>query len=157
GFHSWGTEGILLYLFGPPNPALHSIDDKDAAAALKLDDVALLAWNPNQRKLSVLSTRTLEPFLTLDRPAPPWQLGEGWYGQEGGFRWIGPHASAHLERPDAAHSFELVVNVSPEQIRQTGPISVALSLNGIQIGKRRLTASGIQTLRWAIPGRDGNA
>src|SRR5262249_2452834 len=55
GFHSWGTEGILLYLFGPPNPALHSIDDKDAAAALKLDDVALLAWNPNQRKLSVLS------------------------------------------------------------------------------------------------------
>jgi hypothetical protein len=132
------------------------MDDKEAAAALKLDDVALLAWNSNQRKLSVLSSKTLEPYLALDRQAPPWQLGEGWYSQEGGFRWTGPHASARLGRPDAAHEFELVVNVSPEQIRQTGPISVALTLNGTELGKRQLTAGGIQSVRWTIPSRDGN-
>src|SRR5258708_38959438 len=34
GFHSWGTEGILLYLFGHPSPARDSLDDKESAAAL---------------------------------------------------------------------------------------------------------------------------
>src|SRR2546430_11453170 len=54
---------------------------------------------------------TLFPYTTLFRS----QLGEGWYSQESGFRWTGPHASARLGRPDAAHSFELVVNVSPDR------------------------------------------
>jgi hypothetical protein len=150
GFHSWGTEGILLYLFGQPNPALYSIDDKEAAPALKLDDVALLRWNPNQRKLAVLLNKTLEPYLTFDRQAPPWQLGEGWYSQEDGFRWIAPHAGARLGHPpDAARDFELIVNVSSEQIR-TGPISVAVALNGVALGDRQLTAAGIQSLRWPV-------
>ena len=35
GFHSWGTEGILLFLFGHPNPALYSIDDKEAARIIR--------------------------------------------------------------------------------------------------------------------------
>ena len=59
GFHSWGTEGILLFLFGHPNPALYSVDDKEAATALQRDGAALLKWNPFRRKLAVIPGRTL--------------------------------------------------------------------------------------------------
>ena len=151
GFHLWGAEGILLYLFGHPDPSLYSIDDKEAAAALQLDDVAILAWDSDQRELAVRSSKILEPFLTLDRRTPPWQLGPGWYNQEATFRWTEPRAAVRLNRPDAARDFELVVNVSTEQIRQTGPIGVTLSMNGTEIGKRQLTVSGIQSLRWRAP------
>jgi len=46
-------------LFGHPNPALYSVDDKEAATALQRDDATLLKWNPFRRKLAVIPGRTL--------------------------------------------------------------------------------------------------
>ena len=42
------------------------------------------------------------------------------------------------------------MNVSPEQIGRTGPISVAVALNGVNVGKRQFTANGIQSCRWPV-------
>jgi hypothetical protein len=150
GFHLWGAQGILRFLLGEANPTLYSIEAKEAAAAIKREHVWLLAWSPTQRKLAVISSKTQEPYLALGQHAPPWQLGAGWYRQEAGFRWMGPHASSQLPLPAAARDFELVVTVVPEQFRATGPIGVTVAMNGIDLGKRQLTATGLQSLRWPV-------
>jgi hypothetical protein len=150
GFHSWGAEGVLRFLYGHPNPALYSIEDKEAPEALKLDDVALLKWNPDERRLAVLSSKTQAAYVEMERRPPSWQLGEGWFTQDNGFRWIRPHASARLSLPEGARDFELIVNVPPDQIREAGPIDVSVALNGAGIGRRQLTGNGIQSLRWPV-------
>jgi hypothetical protein len=150
GYHSWGTEGVLRLLYGYPNPALYHVGDREAAAALKMDDVALLEWDPGERRLRVFSSKSPLPYLAVGRPAPPWQLGEGWYEPENGFRWTGPQAAARLAWPRETAAFELVVNVPPRQLQETGPARVALRLNGIDIGSRQVTQSGLQTLRWPV-------
>ena len=52
--------------------------------------------------LAVMSTRTQQPYLSMDYQSPPWQLGAGWYSQEDGYRWIAPHATARLLHPRGA-------------------------------------------------------
>jgi hypothetical protein len=150
GLHAWGIEGALRFLYRRP-PGLYSIEDKEAAQALKLEDVALLNWNPATRTLAVLSSKMKTPYVAMNLATPLWQFGGGWYSQEEGFRWMAPHASATLTRPGGAREFELIVNVSPEQIQQTGPIGVAVSLDGTEIGTRKLSANGVQTSRWPTP------
>jgi hypothetical protein len=154
GYHSWGTEGVLRLLYGYPNPALYHVGDKEAAAALKMDDVALLAWDPVERRLAVFSSKSPLPYVDRGRRAPPWQLGDGWFEPENGFRWTGPHAGARISSPRNTAAFELVVNISTRQLQETGPARVALKLDGIDIGSRQVTQSGVQTLRWPVRAKD---
>src|SRR5262249_3014111 len=77
--HTWGIDGALRYLYGHPNPELYSIEHKQAATALQRDDVALLRWSPNESKLDVISSKTEERYLAMNRRTPPWQLRAGWY------------------------------------------------------------------------------
>jgi len=148
--HAWGIEGALRFLYGRP-PELYSIEDKEAAQALQLEDVALLKWNPSDRKLAVFSSKMQTPYVAMNLATPFWQFGGGWYSQEEGYRWTAPHASATLTRPRDAREFELIVNISPEQIQQTGPIGVAVSLDGAEIGRRKLERNGVQASRWPAP------
>jgi len=87
----------------------------------------------------------------MNKPSPLWQFGAGWYSQEAGYRWIAPHASATLTQPPDAREFELIANVSPDQVKQTGPIDVQVKLNGVEIGKGQFATNGIQALRWLAP------
>jgi len=82
----------------------------------------------------------------------PWPLGAGWYGQEGGFRWMAPHATATLTPSPGAQQFELATFVSSDQLKQTGPITVSVTVNGTSIGKRQLAVEGQQTLTWPVTG-----
>jgi hypothetical protein len=150
GLHPWGIEGALQFLYDRAIQ-MYSIGDKEAAEALRKEDVALLKWNPVDRKLAVITGRKQAPYFAMNRQTPVWQLGGGWYVQAEGYRWMAPEASATLAQPEEALHFDLVVNLPPDQIAQTGPISVSLALNGADIGKRRLTASGVQTLSWPSP------
>jgi hypothetical protein len=151
--HPWGIDGALQFLYHRA-PELYTIEDKDAGEALKRADVALLKWNPNDRKLSVLSSRMQTPYVTMNGQTPLWQFGGGWYSQEESFRWIAPHASAQLLRPAAAREFEIIVNIPPDQIRHTGPIGVSVAADGVAIGSRQFTTAGIHTSRWPAPKTD---
>lgn len=144
-----GISEALQLLFGVA-PELYAFEDKKAATALQRPDAALLIWNPVDKKL-VISRRMKIPYATMDAHIPLGTLGAGWYSQEPGFRWAAPHASATLTRPAGAREFELVANVSGDQLKLTGPIGVAVTLNGVDIGKQRLTAEGHQTARWTAP------
>src|SRR5438128_10122178 len=87
----------------------------------------------------------------MDRRTPLWQLIRGWYPLENTFRWIQPDAMARLRRPPDARRFELIVNTSPEQIREIGHTEVDVKLDGIPIGPRQFSGRGWQTARWDLP------
>jgi hypothetical protein len=135
--HVWGIEGALDIVYGRP-PELHSIADPAAAEAGKRPDAALLQWDAGARKLSIA------------KPSAA-QFGEGWHAQEDGFRWIAPAAAATLPRPAGTREFALTVNIPEDQIRQTGPVTVAVSIDGVEIGTRQFRAAGVQSARWPAP------
>src|SRR5207249_1490403 len=54
-------------------------------------------------------------------------------------------------RPADARRFELIVNTSPEQIREIGHTEVDVKLDGIPIGPRQFSGRGWQTARWDLP------
>lgn len=147
----WGIAGALRYLFG--RAELYSIEDREAVAALRSDSVALLNWDTNARALRIVARQPDTPdaaYVTMDPDTPVWQLGEGWYRLENRFRWIQPYATARLRRPENARAFELRVNISPDQLRETGRTHVRVTLNGQPVGEREFTAPGWQTVRWPL-------
>ena len=136
--HVWGIEGALRYLYHR-SPELHSITESRSLELLRRSDVALLRWKADEKSLAVYASGSAAPVRLL---------GDGWYQREEGFRWIAPHASATLTPPVGARDFQIIVNIPAMQLSQTGPIELAVSLNGTDAKKRRFTESGVNTWRW---------
>lgn len=153
GFHRWGAAGALHYLIRP-GLEIRFLDDAGDRKPLADERVALLYWDPGQRKLySAVRTPELGdlPYIRIDGAAPPWQLLEGWYGLEGAYRWIAPAAAARLNRPEGARRFDLRVNVGQEMLRRAGPPTVRISLNGQNLEPRSFQEPGWQDAQWDIP------
>jgi hypothetical protein len=148
--HPLGITEALRLLYHR-DPELYAFEDKQANPALRRQDVALLQWNPVDKKLVVSSNAAPVGYLTLDGRMPPWALGDGWYSQEGGFRWMAPHATATLTPPAGARQFALTAFVSAGELKQLGPITVSVAVAGASIGTRQLTAEGQQTVTWPAP------
>jgi hypothetical protein len=153
-FHRWGIEGALRLLYHAGDIRLVNIEDRDAQKILQSDRVLILSWDAPTRKLSVTARApgvADVSYITMDRRTPLWQLIRGWYPLENTFRWIQPDAMARLRRPADARRFELIVNTSPEQIREIGHTEVNVKLDGIPIGPRQFSGRGWQTARWDLP------
>jgi len=58
------------------------------------------------------------------------QVGEGWYGLEGGFRWSSEHAVVYLPGPAAPGKKLTVHGSAPEQQIKAGPLHFALTIDG---------------------------
>ena len=81
---------------------------------------------------------------------PVWQLGAGWFPNEGAFRWTEPHASARLFRPERAEEFEVIVNVSARYITTLKHAHLEVSINGRRVGGADFDHSAIQPVRWKL-------
>jgi hypothetical protein len=55
GFHEWGIQGALQFLYGVPAPTVRPFRDPEARASLKRDGGMLLEWDPIARKLAVVA------------------------------------------------------------------------------------------------------
>ena len=153
GFHRWGAAGALHYLIRP-NLEVRFLDDAGDQKPLAGERVAVLTWDPGERQVhsAFLTPETGDlPYIRIDGAIQPWQLGEGWYGLEGAYRWIAPAAAARLNRPEGARRFELRVNVGQEMLRQAGPPTVRISLNGQDLEPRNFQEPGWQEAQWDLP------
>jgi hypothetical protein len=155
-FGNWGMEGAIRCTY-----RLARLDIRyDDRPTLPTDGarVAFLTWNGALHKLDIVehtpSTRDASYIDATDR-TPVWQLDRDWWGPDNGFRWIGPVATARLDRPAAASRFELRAIVSSTRLDKAGPTTVRISIGGRALEPRRLAAPGWQTLTWALP--DGPA
>ena len=91
----------------------------------------------------------------MDRGTPIWQLDDGWFQLEGGFRWARPVATAHLHRPAARQEFELKVNISPDLIHDAGGAEARVFVAGTLVGSARFTSNGWQASRWTLAPEPG--
>ncbi len=151
GLPRWGVEGALRYFYREHIEA-YPIEEKEKVTGPA--PVALLAWDPIARKmLSVTGTPDAPraSYITMAADTPVWQLGQGWYGRSGSFRWTKPVATARLLRPAGARVFELVVNAGPLYIQLVGRGQVEVSLDGRVIGRAEFTRSAWHTTRWDLP------
>src|SRR5262249_23248720 len=149
----WGIVGILRLAAHDPEIHLHSVQDKNLWRDLASRDVTILSWDSNTRQLSVAARQTGVPdaaYIRMNHATPLWQLGSGWWGLEGGFRWTEPKAAARLYRPEGARFFELRVNLSPQMLRDIGHTEVQVILNGRPLGQKSFAAKAWQSARWDL-------
>ena len=150
---AWGIQGALRMATGRSDIHLTNIEDKNLRRVLDADRVVILSWSAPLRRLSVASHAAGEPdaaYIRMDRATPLWQLDRGWYSLENRFRWTEPTATARLYRPADARQFELMVNISPDMLRDIGHTEVTVSLNGRRAGAKRFDTNGWQSVRWDL-------
>jgi hypothetical protein len=150
--HHWGIQGLCRYL--NPNARFIRDDVRKMTSALNDPPVEVIEWVEPWRKLVILYRGPDTPdqgYLQIDHKTPIWQLGTGWYDLEWTYRWIQPHATARLMRPDGAGSFELNALIGPDLIAAVGQTTVRISIDGQQIGEHLFTNHGWQTVRLDLP------
>ena len=152
----YGLHGALKLTHPLSTPIEFSMaDTPEATEALKKSPVALLNWDRKKRDLGIVLKRhdtPDTPYIRMGMDTPLWQLGEGWYEADMGFRWTkSSDATARLRRPEGASRFELVVNVGDEYIQTLKKSRVTVSLNSTIAGAADFTEPGYHTAHWDIP------
>jgi hypothetical protein len=116
--------------------------------------LATLTWVQQDHHLwvAVRHADTLDTtYITMNEVTPVWQLSDGWYGLEDGYRWAAPRATARLYRAPRATQFEVVINVGPKLMQAVGHSDFSARLDGRVLGTAQLTEPGIRILRWPLP------
>jgi hypothetical protein len=151
--HPWGILGILRLATHDPDVHLMDVQDKKLRQELASGNVTILSWDSTYKQLSVAARTTGVPdtaYIRMNHATPLWQLGSGWWGLEGRFRWTEPKATARLYRPAGARQFELIVNLSPQMLRDIGHTEVQVVVDGHPLGKRQFAAKAWQGARWEL-------
>ena len=150
----WGAAGALSCLLTDKNLKMYPMGGPAAKELMQSPALATLVWVPHNRKLwiAVHDPHTLDStYIMMNELTPVWQLTDGWFGLEEGFRWAAPHAAARLYRAPRATQFEVVLNIGPQLLTALGRTDFRAQLNGVPLGSARLTESGVHTLRWPLP------
>ena len=150
----WGVAGALGYLLPDLNPKVYPMEDAPTKSLAQNPALATLVWVQRTHKLwiAVHDPHTLDStYVMMNEVTPVWQLTDGWYGIEDGYRWAAPHAKARLYRAPRATQFEVVLNIGPQLLASQGHTDFSASLNGVPLGTARVAELGIQTVRWPLP------
>jgi hypothetical protein len=153
-WNSYGTKGAIL-MAHPPGTRIRFalLDSPGWQDVLTSQSGALLNWDRTKHDLGILTKMSGTPdasYIKMGMTTPVWQLGQGWYEDEGLFRWIAPEATAKLGRPAEAKQFELVVNAGPELLAKIHASTVRIALNGVEVGSQEFAQPGIRKVRWDL-------
>ena len=154
GLSWWGVSAIIRILSGKHDATVFPSDWTGLREKAKGKAVVQLAWNPATRKLFVISRDTSHPepaYIDFKAPAPFWLMGDGWYKQEGDYRWTRTRADLTLRRPAQAGRFQLLVNINRAHIEAVKQVNVKLELDGNPFGVASFSRSGWQTRTWPVP------
>jgi hypothetical protein len=153
-FPPWGAAGALRYLLPDMNVKIYPMDDSAAKTLLQSPAIATLVWVQGNRKLWITAHNPQTPdstYIMMNEITPVWQLTDGWFGLEEGFRWAAPHATARLYRAQRATQFEAVLNIGSQLLAALGHTDFSARLNGVPLGTARFAELGIHAVRWPLP------
>jgi len=153
-YHWWGVEGSFHWFLRVRPLQVLPVESADAKAAMAADRVATVTWDRATKRMFAHVRNELEDdaaYLEMDVRTPPWQLVDGWYPLEAGYRWTKPEARLRLRRPASATAFEMRVNLGPAQLKEAGGAVVELLLNGTSLGTREYKTTGWHEARWPVP------
>ncbi len=148
----YGVTGTVRAL--RPNAALTfaDADSPERAAAFLHPNFAVLSWNPLIRRMRILEHQPDAFYITLNETAPLWQLEEGWIDPGLNFRWIAPRATARLNFPAGATSFEVMTFAPDVYLASVHGGRMDVRLGGKTIGTVMLDNPEAKTYRFAIQG-----
>jgi hypothetical protein len=153
-FPPWGAAGALRYLLPGTDIKLYAMEDPAAKSLLQSPAIATLVWIERNRKLWITAHHPNTPdaaYIIMNELTPVWQLTDGWFGLEQGFRWTAPHATARLYRPPRVTQFEVVLSIDSQLLEARGHTDLSVRLNGVPVGTARLTEVGIRSMRLPVP------
>lgn len=153
GLDWWGIAGAIRLTTGKAEARVIPIQADDLAARIEGKSVMQLFWEPPTRRLTTHIRSPQHPELSLldmGRFVPFWQLGDGWYQQESGYRWSKPSAWATVRRPAGATRFELKVNIGPAYIEAVKRSRVRVRVDGEDTGAAQFDKQGWQTVGWTV-------
>jgi len=154
GFGSWGIIGAIKCSYHQAPPDIQYADPPVLPAGSDHARVAFASWISALHTLDIVEHSPQTPdasFISTTSATPVWQLEKGWFGPEGGFRWIAPDTAARLERPGDATRFQLRVFPNTTLLEKVGPVTVHVSIDGRELEPRRVAQAGWQTLEWPLP------
>ena len=149
-----GALGVLHWLRPGVDILMTREDGPERGKILQQRELAVLYWNQTAHRLDpvVRTPATSDAsFLDIGTRLPVWQLGSGWFPNDGAYRWTRPHATARIFRPANADDFELTVNIGQHYLDRIHRSHVEVSLNGEKIGAADFDRLGYQTVRWKLP------
>jgi hypothetical protein len=153
-FAHWGMSGAIYYLFHNGDIKIANVSDPGAADLLQHARVAYIEWHPELHR-SIVNAHgpgiSDLSFVDFRRASPIFQLEQGWFDNEEGYRWTAPVALARLDRPAGATRFSMHLLIGPDRLRIMGPVTLLVWLNGRALESRRFTAAGWQDVDWTIP------
>ncbi|MBN8734080.1 MAG: hypothetical protein J0L64_26320 [Acidobacteria bacterium] len=153
GLDWWGIAGAIRLAAGKAEARMIPIQADDLAARIEGKSVMQLFWEPPTRRLTTHIRSPQHPELSLldmGRFVPFWQLGDGWYQQESGYRWSKPSAWATVRRPAGATRFELKVNIGPAYIEAVTRSQVRVRVDTEVVGTAQFDKQGWQTAGWTV-------
>lgn len=153
GLQWWGISGAARLITGKADALTLPIQAEDLHERIAGKAVMQLYWDAPHRLLQTQVRSAEHPELSrldMNHFVPIWQLGEGWYQQEGGYRWTRPHAAVWLRRPAEATRFELRVNIGPVYMAAVKRSSVRVKLDGEYLGEAIFDRQGWQTVGWTV-------
>jgi hypothetical protein len=128
--HDNPNLGAIDSYFLPEAPMVRALND-GTALVYALEDRQLRNVTPQYTVfLNSEPQPALSPSIDVGAPYFKEQVGEGWYGPEGGFRWSRKHAVVYLLGPTAAGQKLTVHGRAPEQQVKLGPLHFALTIDG---------------------------
>jgi hypothetical protein len=149
----WGMAAAIRWFDRRPELLVCGAGPGESVACRAKENLAVLTWDQNARRLLRSFQRTIGPettFVDMTRDLPLNVLGEGWYGMEAGYRWTAAKAIAHIHRPAAARQFAVRVNVSPIVVEEHGELLFEVLLAGRLLGVFRATEPGWIEQRWNL-------
>ena len=153
-FPPWGVAGVLRYLLPDVNVKMYPMELPRRKCCCESPAAADAGLGGGDRKLWIAVHDPQTPdtaYIMMNELTPVWQLTNGWFGIEEGFRWTAPDATARLYRAAQATQFEVVLNVGRNGSRRWDIRDFSARLNGVPLGTARLTEPGIRTVRWPLP------
>ncbi|MCC7498481.1 MAG: hypothetical protein IT160_12945 [Bryobacterales bacterium] len=158
-----GSERALKYDPAAVNLAQYLVAPRAARRALDRNQAVVYdAGRMPIHNITTIFTRSVaetwpagfSPEVNVTDPLYADQLGRGWYDPEQGFRWTHPQATLRLGRGDTMpHSVSLSGYCVAVQT-QSGPLEVRLTVNGIPLIPRQLTARDAPfKLEFPLPGK----
>ncbi len=156
-FQIFGWHDVFLVPDSRPlvheDPHLNSVDEyflPESAVLRGVNDRLAIVYDVEGRNLRNITT----PYTLLvnSRPPPPLaheidvgvaifndQVGSGWYGLDGGFRWSGKHASVYLPGPDNARQRLYVHGFIADSELKLTPLHLMLTVNGHDLPTKAIT------------------
>ncbi len=154
GLRAHGIQGALRLISGRPDVEILDQEQESARRQAAEEALVALVWFRPTQALSALPHRYRETRLgelDFSQPSSAWQLRDGWFHREGGFRWAGERAALRLLAPAASRRLELRFNVGQILIERLRRVKTSVFVNGAALAQLEFVEAGTPLHTLALP------